>query len=623
MKWFRKAAVTLAVLCFGAAQYVSPVYADEAGNAEFDKFLEEMFVEEMESDFMTMHFTIADYRSAGIEKPERIIGHANMEDYADEVEYSEELLKKLESFDYDSLSVTQQHDYDTLKFDLENNIALNKYPLFDFCFTPTEGLINNLLTNFTEYVFREKEDIDDYLEVLASVPAFINGALDITKTQAAAGNFMTDGALDDTLDQIDSFCEKTEDNQLIIIFEENIDAFEGLTDTEREDYKKRNREIVLNQYIPCYEEAGRVLDSLRGSRKVSGGLCEMDGGREYYAAKARMKSSSEYSVQEMLDMCTEFLNETMEEYIAIYMSNPSVFDSDETVDMSTPEEILTYLQNHLQNYPEGPEVTYSAKYLDPSVANDGIVAYYLEPPLDDIKDNVIKINGDAVGDVNELYVTLSHEGFPGHLYQITWYLNTNPARIRSTANMIGYTEGWAMYSEMRAMEFSGLSDDAARMTALDTALNYVLDCAVDLGVNGLGWDKEDVAKYLDDLNLNSSIAQALIDFVLSDPGVLLPYGFGLVQFEDMYKQAREALGDKFDIREFHEILLTYGSRPFEEVRKDVNAWIESKGGSAPSPSPKPAPSKDGSKGLLIGIGIGIIAVIIIAILARRSYKKSA
>ena len=114
----------LAALLLCVSSVLVPVHAEE-GNAEFDQFMEDLFIEQMEADFMTMHFTLADYKAAGVEKPERIIGKVSMEDYADSVEYAQGMLDRLQKFDYASLSDIQKHDYDTVKFDLENEIALN------------------------------------------------------------------------------------------------------------------------------------------------------------------------------------------------------------------------------------------------------------------------------------------------------------------------------------------------------------------------------------------------------------------------------------------------------------------------------------------------------------------
>ena len=79
--------------------------------------------------------------------------------------------------------------------------------------------------------------------------------------------------------------------------------------------------------------------------------------------------------------------------------------------------MLTYLNGHMEDFPEGPELNYTLSYLDPCVANPSVVAYYLPPVLDSVTNNVIRINGDNVkDDPNMLYMTLSHEGLPGHMY---------------------------------------------------------------------------------------------------------------------------------------------------------------------------------------------------------------
>ena len=215
---------------------------------------------------------------------------------------------------------------------------------------------------------------------------------------------------------------------------------------------------------------------------------------------------------------------------------------------------------------------YNVQYLDPSVANDSIVAYYLSPPVDDMRDNVIKINGDNVSDVLDLYTTLAHEGFPGHLYQTNYYIQQQPSLLRTQLTMMGYQEGWGMFAEGQALHVSGLSEYASEYQKINIELNYVLSAAVDLGVNGLGWSTKDVSKYLDRLDLNSSIAKDLYDFATLQPGTILPYGVGVAMFELLENKAKNALGNDFDQKAFNEVLLNDGNRPFEVVEDDVNAY---------------------------------------------------
>lgn len=545
---------------------LTPIHAKES----FSDFEDELFQEMMSEDYTTLHFSLRDYQKYGIEKPDVNIGDASWDDYEDNVEDCDEYLKKLQSFDYDSLSETEQKDYRTIAFYLERNKELNSYPYFDWAFNSAEGVIDNLLTTFTEFVFYEKEDIDDYLATLASVPAYLDQCLENTKKQAAKGYFLTDAMLKATEDAIEKFVDKKDDNELIKIFDENIDAFDGLSAEEKEAYKKKNREIVLNAYIPSYEKVAEELQKLKGSRKADYNVSSLDGGSEYYAALARYKTSIDADVETILDICTQYIEKSVDELYDIMQNHSEV--TEETLDFDSAEDVLSYLEGHLDAFPVLDKVYYDVQYLDPSVANDSIVAYYLSPPVDDMRDNVIKINGDNVSDVLDLYTTLAHEGFPGHLYQTNYYIQQQPSLLRTQLTMMGYQEGWGMFAEGQALHVSGLSEYASEYQKINIELNYVLSAAVDLGVNGLGWSTKDVSKYLDRLDLNSSIAKDLYDFATLQPGTILPYGVGVAMFELLENKAKNALGNDFDQKAFNEVLLNDGNRPFEVVEDDVNAY---------------------------------------------------
>lgn len=545
---------------------LTPIHAEES----FSDFEDELFQEMMSEDYTTLHFSLRDYQKYGIEKPEVNIGDASWDDYEDSVEDCDEYLKKLQSFDYDSLSETEQKDYRTIAFYLERNKELNSYPYFDWAFNSAEGVIDNLLTTFTEFVFYEKEDIDDYLATLSSVPAYLDQCLENTKKQAAKGYFLTDAMLKATEDAIEKFVDKKDDNELIKIFDENIDAFDGLSAEEKEAYKKKNQEIVLNAYIPSYEKVAEELQKLKGSRKADYNVSSLDGGSEYYAALARYKTSIDADVETILDICTQYIEKSVDELYDIMQNHSEV--TEETLDFDSAEDVLSYLEGHLDAFPVLDKVYYNVQYLDPSVANDSIVAYYLSPPVDDMRDNVIKINGDNVSDVIDLYTTLAHEGFPGHLYQTNYYIQQQPSLLRTQLTMMGYQEGWGMFAEGQALHVSGLSEYASEYQKINIELNYVLSAAVDLGVNGLGWSTKDVSKYLDRLDLNSSIAKDLYDFATLQPGTILPYGVGIAMFELLENKAKNALGNDFDQKAFNEVLLNDGNRPFEVVEDDVNAY---------------------------------------------------
>lgn len=546
--------------------FCTPINAEKS----FTDFEDTLFKDLMESDYTTMHFALKDYAKLNIEKPELNIGDARWEDYEETVEESQAYLDELHEFDYDSLTDTEKKDYQTIEAYLYQQINLNSYPYFDWAFNSSTGVIDNLLTTFTEFVFYEKEDFDDYLEVLASVPDYLDQCLENTKKQAEKGYFLTDTMLQDTEDAIDKFVEKTDDNELIRIFDENVDAFDGLSDSEKKTYKEKNRDIVLNSYIPAYKKVGEELLKLKGSRDGEYNVSSLEDGADYYQAYAQYQTSMNTDVDTMLDVCTQFLNQSIIEFYDLVSSHSD--EINEEINLESAEDVLTYLEQHLDNFPELQKVDYNVKYLDPSVASDSVVAYYLTPPIDDIQENVIKVNGDNISDTTDLYIALSHEGFPGHLFQFNYYYSTNPANIRTQITMMGYQEGWAMYASSQALSVSNLNTYSSEYQKLNNEINYVLDAAVDLGVNGLGWSTSDISDYLNNLGLSEDSAKSLYDYVTEYPGVLLSYGVGVAMFELLQDKAENALGDDFDQKEFNTVILNDGPRTFELVEEDVNAY---------------------------------------------------
>lgn len=584
MKQSTKFFALLICLCM-ALTMLFPAPAKAAGEDEaFEAWLTEEWVETMETDYLNMHFNVRDYRAYGIEKPEVTLGTINKEDYALGVQDNQDTIDELKGFNYDALSRENQQTYDVLMFYLEQMVILNQYPQFEELFNPYNGYLTNLVTNFTEFVFYEKEDFEDYLTLIADYPRFIDEMWAFTKDQAAEGYFMPDATLDEALTEISEFVAKGTENPLIVIFDENVDAFPGLTDEEKASFKTRNSDLVLHQVLPAYEKAAENLETLRGSRQNDKGICGYPGGEEYYAALAKYEASADMTVQEMYDYCEASIDNVLQYYRKAYMKNRD-FQAPATVPFSTAEEILDYLSSHLEDFPAGPTVNYTAKYLDKSIENPSVVAYYLTPPLDDISENAIKINGSSVqDDINDLYMTLSHEGFPGHLYQFTWYYNTNPHPIRTAISVMGYQEGWAMYVENLMIRKSGLDEMSYVDAEANTYYGYVYNALMEFGINGLGWDLKEFGEFMngDGGGYTAAELKEIYDQMRSMPGTMISYGFGDAYFMNLRAMAQKAMGQYFDEVGFHEVLLEGGPRQFEMLQTDVENYIARQGYKVPS-----------------------------------------
>ena len=549
-----------------------PVKAED----DFDAFLTEENRKIYSSDYTEFHFGVIDYKKFGFTKPAVRLPDASYEAFAAEAARFQASLDRLHQFDFNALNEKQQHDYLAYEWYLQCNLAIDKYPDFYECFSPYNGLYSDVITNMTEFTLYDKESAEDYLTLTADFPRLLKDMLEFTRQQAAKGCFMTDAALDKQLTTMQDFVDKKEENPLIIIYSQRIDELPGLSEEEKTSYKERNRDLVLNTVYPAILSTKDELATLRGSRSVTGSVYEYENGREYYEAMANNKCSSGISLDEKRDYLAKCLTDIFDYTISHYSLGGVTIDT-----FNDPEEDLAYLAEHMEDFPKGPDIVYYPSYLDPSVAQPTIMAYYMPTPLDDVTSNVIRINGGIVNDdPNTLYYTLAHEGLPGHMYQFTWYYSQDINPLRHTINATGYTEGWAQYVERIMLLRSPLSTDDSEFLSCNVYLGYIMQSYADILVNGYGYDVNQLSAAMEAAGfsgMKEEDLQEIIDTVSAAPGQILPYGFGLCKMWEYNERVHASLGNDFNLEDFHLQILTNGPRPFEVVESDLQKYVEGKG----------------------------------------------
>lgn len=537
---------------------------------EFIKLLDDEFINYLESDFLNYHYTIKDGSAYNAEKPEVTLGSISLEDYSSGKEVAETSLKQLNEIDVTTLNSEQTRQYNILKRYFEDSIVGYSYPLFDNYFAPSTGITSNLITNMEEFKFYNEQDVKDYLVILADIQRYFADAITFTEMQIAEGHFMNDFTINQTVDGIDKFISKVDDNQFIASFNDKIDEL-NLENVEA--YKEENKKIVTEEVIPAYATVKEFLLSNKGTTPDDMNLSGSPEGKKYYEDLIQLKLGTNLSIEELSKMGLTYIQNKVKKIIPLFGNEEAMTGYEEfAVDFETPEEMLMFLQENITKaYPQGPEVTYEASYLDPTVADENIVAYYLIPPLDSPTENIIRINGDNVDDEYSLYTTLAHEGFPGHLYQNTYYFDKDVHPLFKVLTNLGYGEGWAMMTELESINWVA-DEDIATLLGFDIEYGYIMQAIVDLGVNYNGWGTKEISDLLG--ITDEAVLQELYEGVVSEPGQITPYGLGLMLFKTYENEAKEALGDKFNQIDFNKVILDGGNRAFEFVKEDVNTYVE-------------------------------------------------
>ncbi len=543
---------------------------EENVQAAFDEFLDELFVDELEDNIINLHYTVADPKKYGFTEYSLELGDFEEDSYQEGKEEAREEFQKLLEFDYKSLSKEQQNIYDLLKETLEINVNADGFYLYEEPLAPTSGVQSQLPILFAEYIFRSSQDVEDYLGALNNVGTYFESMLNFEKKKAEAGLFMSDTSLDTILSQCSAFCEKPEEHLLLVTFNERLEELEA-SEQEKQSWIQKNEELVKTVVIPAYEKLAEGLEGLRGSGKNDKGLSYFERGKEYYEYLVRSNTGSARSIEDMKELIKKSEEKDMNEMVAVLSENPELYNQLEDTDVpqTEPKEILEDLQGKIkENFPEVASNSYEVKKVDKSLEELSSPAFYLTPAIDDIESNVIYINEANGYEGLQLYTTLAHEGYPGHLYQETYYKATKPNPIRSVLYYGGYTEGWGLYSEAYGYQMADMDKGQRVLQRCNFTASMAMYATMDIGIHYEGWSQEDTAAYLLGYGISDeSIVKEVYDYIVAEPGNYLKYFMGYLEIQELKLYCKELMGKKYSDLAFHTFFLKQGPSSFTVLRK--------------------------------------------------------
>lgn len=556
---------------------------------EFEQYLDDYFKDVVTDDTLTYNYTIKDGADYGLEEPEVTLGDPGMtaEEIGQDKEEFEGWVKKLDAIDRSCLTEDQKLTYDVLDeyFEVSAGIFDNVY-LYE-PFSPMRGLQANIATNFTDYRFDDKGDVERYIELLGQIPDYFAEYLDFEQEKSEKGYFMSDAVCDKVISQCKDFVADKENHFMVTTFNDNIDALDFLTDEEKAEYKEANKQAVENSLLPAFENVAEVLSGLKGTGTNDGGICNYDGGKEYYEYLLKNFAGTAKSPEEVIDMLDTELQKLMVSLYQYYLGNQAAYEYfaanydsifAETDQMTASEMVDKMMETASEHYPDAGTINYKAEALDKNLETimDDVLAYYMAPAIDDPDNNLIRVNGLHT---DGMWTTLAHEGYPGHMLQNAYYMSTDSEPVRTLMNFLGYKEGWAMYACYDSLyyyeyEEPEYGDTIAALYQLNDEMSYLMMGRVDLGINYEGWTLQDTADYLTKNGMDGSAAQELYTTMVGDPAVYQSYSTEYYEMKELRDYAEEKMGDDFDLKTFNTIILETGPCQFDILKEQVDKKLQ-------------------------------------------------
>ena len=542
----------------------------ESSDRQFRTFTRSLFQTEVSANTISLHYTLRSPSDYGIADIPATYGNLSSDPIAAKASVRN-VLSSLQEFDPGTLSSENALTFKILDTYLKNASTGTDYLLYQEPLGPVSGIHTQLPVLLSEYSFYDTQDAETYLALLKETPSYFDSVIRFEQKKAASGLFMPDYQADSVLDTCQSFIDMGKENYLVSTFNERIASLDLLPENKKDSFQKENMKLVIEEIYPAYQNLITAIKSLKGKGMNEQGLSHFPYGKKYYEYLVRQTTGCNESISRLRLMTRAQILEDLSAMQKVLFPADAALTQASVLEQTSPDSMLDDLRSKITDtFPEIPDVDFQVKYVPESMQDYLSPAFYMIPAIDNLTENVIYINNGQTASGLNLYTTLAHEGYPGHLYQTVYFSASEPDPIRSILDFGGYVEGWATYAEMMSYYLAPLPKTEASLLQKNNSVILGLYALADMGIHYDGWSVTDTVRFFSDYGINDPNAvQSVYKLIIGSPANYLKYYIGYLKFYELKKEMADALGNQFSQKEFHRAVLDVGPAPFEIVYDEV------------------------------------------------------
>lgn len=552
---------------------------DLNASSQFDTYLGELFVQYITSSPLEMSLTIASPESYGLTSLAD-----RLDDYSDEAlvkqyDNMRRNLKELEGYNPDSLTKSQRLTYRIVKYYLELNLEGEQYQDYAYNIKHTLGFHIGLPITLAQIPIESKEDANNFIKRLQQFPTSVKQLMAGERLKAEKGYIQPEYISDKVIEQCKAFMTDPKENFLYLAFSDYVDQCKAISPDEKKAIKASCMKTINDYVYPSYKTLIRDLEDIKSSSMITSGVYTFPEGKDYYAHLIKVNTGTDITPESLFDWANSTFLKATARMQTIVKDNPDIDLNNLTPPtFNSYDELFNKCQKIVKdNFNEYTIPMINNRIIPPYLEKDLPSAFYLPVSIDMKKyGNMFLQNSLYENLTTGNFLVVCHEGLPGHHFQFSIaYQQESIPNIRKALSFSCYTEGWASYVEgiaTNALDYGNPLINELMICNLDAS--YALLTLIDLYLHYYGAPREEIVNnyymYFGDQ------IDAIVDRAIANPGETLHYAYGRYFMNDLRKKTEEALGEQFDVKEFHHQILMNGEMPLFLLEEIVNDYIKDK-----------------------------------------------
>ncbi|MFT5521514.1 MAG: hypothetical protein ACI9IA_002115 [Enterobacterales bacterium] len=518
----------------------------------------------------------------------------SFETLSKQASFNQRILKRLEKIDYQHLDNLSQINYRIFKEQVTNKLASFNQGAYQIPFNSDSSFYSSFAQLSSRIPLLTVKDYKNYLSILSSWPIHVEQQVTHMRAGLKRGMTQPKELVENINSTITPFIN--DDPRKSLFYKPFLNFPKSFSEKQRTHLIKDAQQIIRDAVIPGYQTIANFMNKeyVPGAR-TSLGATSLPDGENYYKQRVKHFTTLDISVDEVHQIGLNEVSRIREE-MQIVINNLE-FDGDfkEFIHFlrtdpqfyaKTAEDLLkqaSWIAKRMDAklpslFKHLPRLPYGVEAVPASIAPTYTTGRYVSAPSGSTLPGFYWVNTYAL-DKRPLYVLEAltlHEAVPGHHLQIA--LNNeldNLPLFRQYSYISAFGEGWGLYSEWLGLEAGFYQDPYSNFGRLTYEMWRAVRLVVDTGVHAKGWSREQARNYLSSntaLSLHNVYTE--IDRYITWPGQALSYKMGEIKIKQLRQQAESALAEKFDVRDFHDAVLSQGSVPLDVLDDQIKHYID-------------------------------------------------